>query len=284
MGRQAVAHAVLHVPPPPLPRCPTCVQDLVLFNDTIYYNISYGRLGATREEVEEAAKQVGRCHCHCGCCGCCAMLRCALHRAGTLPHPPHTHSSPQAAIHDQILQFPEGYNTLVGERGLKLRCVGRWAWTLHPFSPLVSARYPPTPTQLTTPSPPASCSLVLAPPPPAPLPFPHPPGTTAPSTCSGGEKQRVALARAFLKSPSVLLCDEATSALDSATEKAVLGALFSLARGRTCLVVAHRLSTAAQCDQIVVLEQVRVGGGWWAVQRAGAVLCKCCRGDHSSAK
>ena len=116
------------------------------------------------------------------------------------------------------------------------------------------------------------------------MPFPHPPGTTAPSTCSGGEKQRVALARAFLKSPSVLLCDEATSALDSATEKAVLGALFSLARGRTCLVVAHRLSTAAQCDQIVVLEQVRVGGGWWAVQRAGAVLCKCCRGDHSSAK
>ncbi|PRW21021.1 ABC transporter B family member mitochondrial [Chlorella sorokiniana] len=132
-------------------------QDLVLFNDTIYYNIQYGRLDATREEVEDAARQ--------------------------------------AAIHDQILQFPDGYDTLVGERGLKL---------------------------------------------------------------SGGEKQRVALARAFLKSPRVLLCDEATSALDSRTEKEVLGALFSLARGRTCVLVAHRLSTAAQCDQIVVLEQGQV--------------------------
>ncbi|KAL4855557.1 ABC transporter B family member 25 [Chlorella vulgaris] len=125
-------------------------QDLVLFNDTILYNINYGRLDASREEVEAAARQ--------------------------------------AAIHDQILSFPDGYDTLVGERGLKL---------------------------------------------------------------SGGEKQRVALARAFLKSPRVLLCDEATSALDSRTEKEVLGALFSLAKGRTCVVVAHRLSTAAQCDQIV---------------------------------
>lgn len=71
----------------------------------------------------------------------------------------------------------------------------------------------------------------------------------------------MALARAFLKSPRMLLCDEATSALDSNTEKEVLGALFSLARGRTCVVVAHRLSTAAQCDQIVVLEQVREGSG-----------------------
>eukprot|EP00887_Chlorella_sp_A99_P007179 scaffold2.g7179.t1 len=124
-------------------------QDLVLFNDTIRYNIRYGRLSATDAE---------------------------------------------AAIHDQILSFPDGYDTLVGERGLKL---------------------------------------------------------------SGGEKQRVALARAFLKSPSVLLCDEATSALDSRTEKEVLGALFSLAAGRTCVLVAHRLSTAAQCDQIVVLEQGR---------------------------
>ncbi|KAL4420535.1 hypothetical protein ABPG75_010191 [Micractinium tetrahymenae] len=132
-------------------------QDLVLFNDTIFYNINYGRLDATREEVEAAAKQ--------------------------------------AAIHDQILQFPDGYNTVVGERGLKL---------------------------------------------------------------SGGEKQRVALARAFLKSPRVLLCDEATSALDSRTEKEVLGALFSVAKGRTSVLVAHRLSTAAQCDQIVVLEQGRV--------------------------
>ena len=80
-------------------------------------------------------------------------------------------------------------------------------------------------------------------------------------TCSGGEKQRVALARAFLKSPRVLLCDEATSALDTRTERDVLGALFSLAQGRTCLLVAHRLSTAAQCDQIVVLEEVSHGKG-----------------------
>lgn len=129
----------------------------MLFNDTIAYNINYGRLDASTEEVEEAARQ--------------------------------------AAIHDQILQFPDGYGTLVGERGLKL---------------------------------------------------------------SGGEKQRVALARAFLKSPRVLLCDEATSALDSRTEKEVLGALFSLAKGRTSVLVAHRLSTAAQCDQIVVLEEGRV--------------------------
>jgi ATP-binding cassette, subfamily B (MDR/TAP), member 7 len=132
-------------------------QDLVLFNDTIEYNIRYGRLDATDAEVQAAAKH--------------------------------------AAIHDQILQFPAKYETLVGERGLKL---------------------------------------------------------------SGGEKQRVALARAFLKQPAVALLDEPTSALDSATEKSVLGALFDLARGRTCLVVAHRLSTAAQCDMIVVLEDGQV--------------------------
>ena len=132
-------------------------QDLVLFNDTIEYNIQYGRLEATKAEVEAAARQ--------------------------------------AAIHDQIVAFPDGYGTLVGERGLKL---------------------------------------------------------------SGGEKQRVALARAFLKQPAVALLDEPTSALDSRTEKEVLGALFSLAAGRTCLVVAHRLSTAAQCDAIAVLEGGRV--------------------------
>lgn len=74
---------------------------------------------------------------------------------------------------------------------------------------------------------------------------------------SGGEKQRVALARAFLKDPPLLLCDEATSALDTATEKAILASLFALTKGRTTLLVAHRLSTAAQCDQIAVLEQVR---------------------------
>lgn len=132
-------------------------QDLVLFNNTIRYNIRYGRLDATDEEVEIAAKN--------------------------------------AAIHDQILQFPEGYDTIVGERGLKL---------------------------------------------------------------SGGEKQRVALARAFLKQPSIALLDEPTSALDTSTEKSILNALFGLAKGRTCLVVAHRLSTAAQCDKIVVLDQGKV--------------------------
>lgn len=132
-------------------------QDLVLFNDTIKYNIHYGKLDATEAEVEAAARA--------------------------------------AAIHDRILSFPDGYNTIVGERGLKL---------------------------------------------------------------SGGEKQRVALARAFLKNPPILLCDEATSALDSKTEKDVLEALFNLAHGRTCILVAHRLSTAAQCDSIAVLEQGRV--------------------------
>ncbi|KAL6774150.1 ATM2 [Auxenochlorella protothecoides x Auxenochlorella symbiontica] len=132
-------------------------QDLVLFNDTVRYNIAYGKLGASESQVEQAARK--------------------------------------AAIHDRILSFPDGYDTEVGERGLKL---------------------------------------------------------------SGGEKQRVALARAFLKDPPVLLCDEATSALDSTTEKEILGSLFALARGRTTLLVAHRLSTAAQCDKIVVLEQGRV--------------------------
>jgi ATP-binding cassette subfamily B (MDR/TAP) protein 7 len=132
-------------------------QDLVLFNDTVEYNIRYGRLDASEEEVRQAARH--------------------------------------AAIHDQIEAFPQGYDTLVGERGLKL---------------------------------------------------------------SGGEKQRIALARAFLKQPAIALLDEPTSALDSGTEKAVLGALFDLAEGRTCIVVAHRLSTAARCDKIVVLDKGRV--------------------------
>jgi ATP-binding cassette subfamily B (MDR/TAP) protein 7 len=132
-------------------------QDLVLFNDTVEYNIRYGRLDATEEEVRQAARH--------------------------------------AAIHDQIEAFPQGYHTLVGERGLKL---------------------------------------------------------------SGGEKQRIALARAFLKQPAIALLDEPTSALDSGTEKAVLGALFDLAEGRTCIVVAHRLSTAARCDKIVVLDKGRI--------------------------
>ena len=84
--------------------------------------------------------------------------------------------------------MPEGYNTIMGERGLKL---------------------------------------------------------------SGGEKQRVALARAFLKKAQILLCDEATSSLDGTTEQEVLGAFHQLAQGRTSVFVAHRLSTAAQCNQVL---------------------------------
>ncbi|XP_075521888.1 ABC transporter B family member 25, mitochondrial [Primulina tabacum] len=132
-------------------------QDTVLFNDTIFHNIHYGRLSATEEEVYDAARR--------------------------------------AAIHDTIMKFPEKYSTVVGERGLKL---------------------------------------------------------------SGGEKQRVSLARAFLKAPPIMFCDEATSALDSTTEAEILSALKSLANGRTSIFIAHRLTTAMQCDQIVVLENGRV--------------------------
>ncbi|KAK1412706.1 hypothetical protein QVD17_34169 [Tagetes erecta] len=132
-------------------------QDTVLFNDTIFHNIHYGRLSASPEEVYDAARK--------------------------------------AAIHDTIMNFPQQYSTLVGERGLKL---------------------------------------------------------------SGGEKQRVALARAFLKAPPILLCDEATSALDSTTEAEILTALRSLANNRTAVFVAHRLTTAMQCDEIIVLEKGRV--------------------------
>ncbi|KAM3325892.1 ABC transporter B family member 25 [Capsicum chacoense] len=132
-------------------------QDTVLFNDTIFHNIHYGRLSAPEEEVYNAARQ--------------------------------------AAIHDTIIKFPQKYATVVGERGLKL---------------------------------------------------------------SGGEKQRVALARAFLKAPAILLCDEATSALDSTTESEILSALKSLANNRTAIFIAHRLTTAMQCDEIIVLENGKV--------------------------
>lgn len=132
-------------------------QDTVLFNDTIFHNIHYGHLAATKEEVYDAARR--------------------------------------AAIHDTIMNFPEKYSTVVGERGLKL---------------------------------------------------------------SGGEKQRVALARAFLKAPAILLCDEATSALDSTTEAEILNALKSLAYDRTAIFIAHRLTTAMQCDEIIVLENGKV--------------------------
>jgi ATP-binding cassette, subfamily B, heavy metal transporter len=132
-------------------------QDTVLFNDTIYYNIRYGRPEASREEVEAAARA--------------------------------------AHIHDFIVRMPDGYETEVGERGLKL---------------------------------------------------------------SGGEKQRVAIARALLKNPAVLIFDEATSALDSKSEKAIQAELDRIQVGRTTLVIAHRLSTVMDADQILVMDGGRI--------------------------
>lgn len=132
-------------------------QDTVLFNDSIYYNIAYGRPDATREDVIAAAQA--------------------------------------AQIHEFVSELPEGYDTPVGERGLKL---------------------------------------------------------------SGGEKQRVAIARTLLKNPPILIFDEATSALDSRTEQAIQAELMRLAETRTTLVIAHRLSTVVQADQILVLDHGRV--------------------------
>jgi ATP-binding cassette subfamily B protein len=132
-------------------------QDTVLFNDTIGYNIAYGREGAEMPEVEAAAKG--------------------------------------AAIAGFIERQPLGYATRVGERGLKL---------------------------------------------------------------SGGEKQRVAIARTLLKNPPILILDEATSALDSRTEADILDTLEAIERGRTTIVIAHRLSTVVHADQIVVLEAGRI--------------------------
>ena len=105
------------------------------------------------------------------------------------------HAAQQASIDEAIELMPLGYNTVVGERGLKL---------------------------------------------------------------SGGEKQRIALARVFLKGSPIILCDEATSALDSHTESEVINALSTLTQGRTALFIAHRLSTAAKCDNIAVLQDGRI--------------------------
>jgi len=132
-------------------------QDTVLFNDTVGYNIGYGRDAATQAEIEKAAKA--------------------------------------AQIHEFIQSLPEGYNTQVGERGLKL---------------------------------------------------------------SGGEKQRVGIARTLLKNPPILLLDEATSALDTETERDIQGALKRAGEGRTVITIAHRLSTVADSDRIVVLEEGRI--------------------------
>ena len=132
-------------------------QDVVLFNDTIRYNISYGVPEATQAQLEEAARR--------------------------------------AQLLEFIENLPQKWETRVGERGLKL---------------------------------------------------------------SGGEKQRVGIARVVLKDPRILILDEATSSLDSRTEAEVQDALHEAARGRTTIVVAHRLSTIADADQIVVLKDGRV--------------------------
>jgi ATP-binding cassette subfamily B protein len=128
-------------------------QDTVLFNDSVRYNIAYGRPGSSVAAVEEAARL--------------------------------------ARIHDFVVSLPEGYATRVGERGLKL---------------------------------------------------------------SGGEKQRVAIARTILKAPPILLFDEATSALDTHTEREIQASLREVSRDRTTLVIAHRLSTVVDADEILVLD------------------------------
>ena len=158
-------------------------QDTVLFNDTVAYNIAYGRPGATQQEVEQAARA--------------------------------------AHIHDFIASTPKGYDTMVGERGLKL---------------------------------------------------------------SGGEKQRVAIARTLLKNPPILVFDEATSALDSANERAIQAELRGVARGKTTLVIAHRLSTVVDAHEILVMDAGQIvergshsallaaGGRYahmWALQQSG---------------
>ena len=132
-------------------------QDTVLFNDTVRYNIAYGRPGAADAEIEDAARH--------------------------------------ARVHDFVSSLPDGYRSMVGERGLKL---------------------------------------------------------------SGGEKQRVAIARVILKEPRILIFDEATSALDTKTEQEIQASLDDVRSDRTTLVIAHRLSTVVNADEILVLDQGRI--------------------------
>ena len=132
-------------------------QDTVLFNDTVKYNIAYGRIGASEADIKEAARL--------------------------------------AQIDKFITLLPQGYDSMVGERGLKL---------------------------------------------------------------SGGEKQRVAIARTILKNPPILMLDEATSALDTGTEREIQGALNQVSQGRTTLVIAHRLSTVIDADEILVLDHGQI--------------------------
>ena len=132
-------------------------QDIYLFNSTIRENILYGRLDATEDEMIEAAKR--------------------------------------ANIHDYIMTLEKGYDTEIGERGVRL---------------------------------------------------------------SGGQKQRLSIARVFLKNPPILILDEATSALDNTTEILIQSALDELCKGRTTIVVAHRLSTIKNADRIAVISGGRV--------------------------
>lgn len=132
-------------------------QDNILFPGTVYENILYGKLEATKAEVEEAARI--------------------------------------ANAHDFITEFPRGYATQIGERGLMI---------------------------------------------------------------SGGQRQRLALARAILKRPRIMILDEATSALDTESEKLVQNALAGILHLQTTFVIAHRLSTVVEADQIIVLDQGRI--------------------------
>ena len=132
-------------------------QDTVLFNDSIFYNIAYGKPDASPSEVENAARL--------------------------------------ASIHDFIMTLPDAYNTSVGERGLKL---------------------------------------------------------------SGGEKQRIAIARTILKKPEIYLFDEATSALDSHTEKQIQASLSKISKDHATLIIAHRLSTVVEADEIIVLKNGKI--------------------------
>ena len=132
-------------------------QDTVLFNDTISYNLKYGKIDASEKEILDIAKK--------------------------------------AQLDKIIKNFPEGMKTIVGERGLKL---------------------------------------------------------------SGGEKQRVAIARTLLKNPPILILDEATSALDTLTEREIKDSLKSLAKERTTIIIAHRLSTVVDADKILVLDKGKI--------------------------
>ncbi len=156
-------------------------QDVFLFNSTIYDNIVYGKPNATRAEVEEAAKN--------------------------------------ANIHDYIMGLENGYDTVVGERGVKL---------------------------------------------------------------SGGQKQRISIARAFLKNPPVMILDEATSALDNATEQLIQQSLDRLCKGRTTLVVAHRLTTVKNADEILVItdEGISERGTHKQLIEAGGIYADLWKGNE----